>query len=46
MAESLRVEMLCIVLVEDVGGNVGSLVEDHLLRRGEGASWDGRGTER
>ena len=37
-ANCLIVERLGIVLVEDVGGNVGGLVEDHLLRRGEKAS--------
>ena len=34
-ADCLKVERLGIVLVEDVGGNVGGLVEDHLFIRGE-----------
>jgi len=32
-ANCLIVERLGIVLVKDVGGNVGGLVEDHLLKR-------------
>ena len=31
-ANCLIVERLGIVLVKDVGGNVGGLVEDHLVR--------------
>jgi len=45
-ADCLRVKSLGIVLVEDVGGNVGGLVEDHLLGGGEEASRDGWGMER
>ena len=38
-AYRLKVKRLGIVLVEDVGGNVGGVVEDHLFRnrRGEKA---------
>lgn len=45
-AECLGVERLDIVLVEDVGGNIGSLVKGHLLRQGGKTFRNGRGTER
>ena len=44
--DCLEVKSLGIVLVKDVGGNVGGLVVDHLSRRGEKALWDGWGMER
>ena len=36
-ADCLKVERLGIILVEDVGGNVRGLVEDHLVIRGDNA---------